>query len=126
MSSACAPEQCVCPLKRCQKERQQRWQKNKRRVDADYRNNEQRAPRSWAERHAQYWHTWCGVAVVIKASREDAGLGRKELADLVGLTYSQIGNIENSRRAVGLIDFIMIAEAIGIKPAELLERIVRW
>jgi ribosome-binding protein aMBF1 (putative translation factor) len=66
------------------------------------------------------------ITAVIKASREDADLSRQELADRLGLTYSQIVNIENSRRAVGLIDFIMLADAIGVEPAALFDRIMRW
>lgn len=66
------------------------------------------------------------IMAVIKASREDADLSRQELADRLGLTYSQIVNIENSRRAVGLIDFIMLADAIGVEPAALFDRIMRW
>ena len=66
------------------------------------------------------------VVAVIKASREDADLSREELAKRLGLTYSQIVNIENNRRAVGLIDFIMLAEAIEVDPVALFERIARW
>lgn len=66
------------------------------------------------------------VVAVIKASREDADLSREELAKRLGLTYSQIVNIENRRRAVGLIDFIMLAEAIDVDPIALFERIARW
>jgi len=53
-------------------------------------------------------------------------MSRQELADRLGLTYSQIVNMENSRRAVGLIDFILLAEAIGVEPIALFERIARW
>jgi transcriptional regulator with XRE-family HTH domain len=66
------------------------------------------------------------IVAVIKASREDADMSRQELADRLGLTYSQIVNMENSRRAVGLIDFIMLADAIGVEPIALFERIARW
>jgi transcriptional regulator with XRE-family HTH domain len=63
---------------------------------------------------------------VIKASREDADLDRHELAARLGLTYSQIVNMENSRRSVSLIDFILFAKAIGVEPAALLDRVARW
>ena len=66
------------------------------------------------------------IIAVIKASREDADLSRQELAERLGLTYSQIVNMEHGRRAVGLIDFIMLAEAINVEPVALLERITRW
>ena len=47
------------------------------------------------------------------------------LAKRLGLTYSQIINMENNRLQVGLIDFIMLAEAIEIDPVALFERIAR-
>jgi hypothetical protein len=56
--SAHAPEQRFCGEKRCQRERRRRWQKNKRREDADYRDNERRVQRNWAIGHPQYWHIW--------------------------------------------------------------------
>jgi hypothetical protein len=52
------PEQRFCQEKRCQRERRRRWQKKKRRGDVDYRENESRAQRSWAERHPQYWRAY--------------------------------------------------------------------
>jgi transcriptional regulator with XRE-family HTH domain len=66
------------------------------------------------------------IIAVIKASREDADLSRQELAERLGMTYSQIVNMEHGRRAVGLIDFLMLAKAIGVEPAALLDRIERW
>ncbi len=66
------------------------------------------------------------VVAVIKASREEADLSRQELAERLGLTYSQIVNMENGRRAVQLIDFILLAKAIGVDPVALFERIARW
>jgi transcriptional regulator with XRE-family HTH domain len=66
------------------------------------------------------------IVAVIKASREDADLSRQELAERLGLTYSQIVNMENGRRAVQLIDFLMLAKAIGVDPVALFERIARW
>ena len=50
-----ATGQCFCGDERCQRERRRRWQKQKRRSDADYRDNERRAQRTWVEHHPQYW-----------------------------------------------------------------------
>jgi len=66
------------------------------------------------------------VIAVIKASREDADLSRQELAARLKLTYSQIVNIENGRREVGLVDFLMLANAIDVDPVELFQRVARW
>jgi len=66
------------------------------------------------------------IVAVIKASREDADLSRHELAERLGLTYSQIVNMENGRRAVQLVDFMMLAQALGVDSVELFERVARW
>jgi transcriptional regulator with XRE-family HTH domain len=66
------------------------------------------------------------IIAVTKASREDADLDRRALAEQLGLTYSQIVNMEHGRRTVGLIDFILLAHAIGKDPAELLKRVTSW
>jgi hypothetical protein len=34
--------------------------------------------------------------------------------------------MENGRRTVQFIDFILLAKAIGVEPAALLKRVVRW
>jgi transcriptional regulator with XRE-family HTH domain len=66
------------------------------------------------------------LVAVLKASREDADVTRQELAKRVGLTYSQIVNIEHGRRAVQADDLILIAKALGIEPEQMLQRILRW
>jgi hypothetical protein len=52
------PDQSFCEDERCQRERRRRWQKKKRRGDADYRDNERRAQRHWAERNPEYWREY--------------------------------------------------------------------
>jgi transcriptional regulator with XRE-family HTH domain len=81
-------------------------------------------PRPNKPRNRAEWQR--AVVAVIKASREDADLSRQELAERLELTYSQIVNIENGRRTVGLIDFILLAKAIGVDPVALFERVARW
>ena len=66
------------------------------------------------------------IIAVAKASREDKDLSRHELAERLGLTYSQIVNMEHGRRAMGLIDFVLLAKAIGKDPVELLKRVLSW
>lgn len=52
------PLQCYCPAAACQRERLRRWQQEKRRVDADYRENQVRAQRAWCERNPDYWQEY--------------------------------------------------------------------
>jgi len=75
-------------------------------------------------RNRESWQR--AIIAVIKASREDADLSRQDLAERLGLTYSQIVNIEHGRRAVQLVDFILLAKALRIDPVTMFERIARW
>jgi DNA-binding XRE family transcriptional regulator len=66
------------------------------------------------------------MVAVAKASREDKDLSRQALADRLGLTYSQVVNIEHGRRAISFEDFVLLAKAIGVEPSELLKRVLSW
>ena len=52
------PDQCFCSAAACQRERRRRWQAAKRQSDPDYRDNQKRAQKAWAERHPDYWRTY--------------------------------------------------------------------
>ncbi|WP_291994097.1 hypothetical protein [Candidatus Accumulibacter sp. ACC003] len=52
------PDQCFCSAAACQRERRRRWQAAKRQSDPDYRENQKRAQKAWAERHPDYWRTY--------------------------------------------------------------------
>ena len=49
------PEQRYCSAPACQRERRRRWQREKRRSDADYRENQRQAQQRWAASHGEYW-----------------------------------------------------------------------
>ncbi len=53
-----SPEQAFCPAAECQRERKRRWQKAKRAVDADYRDNDVQASRQWRSRNPGYWREY--------------------------------------------------------------------
>jgi hypothetical protein len=52
------PRQLYCSEAACQRERRRRWQREKQRSDADYRDNQRRAQRAWAAKHSGYWRDW--------------------------------------------------------------------
>jgi len=52
------PEQSYCSAAACQRVRRRRWQKTKRHSDADYRENQARAQRAWAQGHRGYWREY--------------------------------------------------------------------
>ena len=49
------PNQSYCTDAECQRERRRRWQQQKRRDDADYRDNDVRAAKAWAIENPEYW-----------------------------------------------------------------------
>lgn len=49
------PNQNYCTDPECQRERRRRWQQQKRRDDADYRDNDARASKAWASENPEYW-----------------------------------------------------------------------
>ena len=52
------PNQLYCSKEKCQKERKRQWQEKKRKVDKDYKENQYRAQKAWAERNPNYWREY--------------------------------------------------------------------
>ena len=52
------PKQIYCPADACQKERRREWQKAKRQVDPDYRDNQAEAQRAWSRLNPDYWRQY--------------------------------------------------------------------
>ena len=52
------PNQKYCSELTCQRARRRRWQQAKRQSDADYRENQARAQRAWAQGHRDYWREY--------------------------------------------------------------------
>jgi hypothetical protein len=53
-----APAQRFCTAPGCQQERRRRWQVRKLTMDPDYRENQNRAQRSWCKRNPDYWREY--------------------------------------------------------------------
>lgn len=51
-------EQEYCNRDECQRARRSRWQKEKMRNDADYRDNQKRCWKEWVEKHPGYWEKY--------------------------------------------------------------------
>src|ERR1700675_1482931 len=51
-------QQRYCGAGACQRASRRRWQRARLESDADYRENEARAQRKWAENHREYWHEY--------------------------------------------------------------------
>ena len=53
-----SPRQHYCSDPACQRERRRRWQRERRRSDRDYRENQARAQQRWRSRHPEYWREY--------------------------------------------------------------------
>lgn len=60
--------------------------------------------------------------VMIEA-RKAAGLNQTELAAALKRTQSFVSNYERGERRVGVVDFLLIARELGVKPTDLLGRL---
>lgn len=57
----------------------------------------------------------------IKVARTDLGIGRKDLAETAGISYSYLAAIENGRKQPSSQVLLAIADALGLRTHELLE-----
>ncbi|MBM3173983.1 MAG: helix-turn-helix transcriptional regulator [Chloroflexi bacterium] len=60
----------------------------------------------------------------VRKCRLEAGLSQEELADRAGLHRTYIGGIERGERNVSLINIVRIANAMNLKPEQLMPGIV--
>ena len=65
------------------------------------------------------------VAAVIAQARARRGISQRELAALLKRPHSVIGMIESNQRQVNVPEFIAIAEALEVDPADLFRQLMR-
>jgi hypothetical protein len=64
-------DQKYCGKEECRRARRRRWQRARRRADADYRDNQARAQRGWVEGNSAYWRAYrSGHPDYAQANRE--------------------------------------------------------
>jgi DNA-binding XRE family transcriptional regulator len=56
----------------------------------------------------------------VRSLRAAAGLSQEELAGRCGLDRTYIGSVERGERNISLLNICRIAEALAVKPADLL------
>jgi transcriptional regulator with XRE-family HTH domain len=57
----------------------------------------------------------------IRARRTEHGLGQEGLADIAGLHWTFVGQVERGRRNLSLHNLLKLAEALRIDPGKLVE-----
>ena len=64
------------------------------------------------------------MPVVLRRYRDVAGLSQQELADNIGIAKSYISSLELGYRAPHLNLLVKIAQALGVRPGELVDAMV--
>ncbi|RZF64312.1 XRE family transcriptional regulator [Sphingomonas populi] len=64
------------------------------------------------------------VVEVVKAARIAAGLKQTELAKRIKKDQSWVSLVEGSQRRLDVVEFIEMAQALGIRPSAMLDEIV--
>ena len=59
---------------------------------------------------------------LLRQARKDAGLTQQDVADRLGKPQSFVAKYEGSERRLDVVEFIEVAEAIGIEPASAVKR----
>lgn len=59
----------------------------------------------------------------VRSIREKRGLSQEALAFECGLNRTYIGSVERGERNISLINIYKIAEALGVRPADLLSAV---
>lgn len=57
----------------------------------------------------------------LRAFRLEAGLSQEKLAAKAGIDRTYVGGSERGERNVALVNIVRLADALGIRPAQLLE-----
>lgn len=59
----------------------------------------------------------------IRDLRQQAGISQEKLAEICGLHRTYVGAVERGERNVSLLNIVVLAHALNVRPAKLLERI---
>ena len=65
------------------------------------------------------------LSTVIARVRKRRGLSQRDLAALLKRPHSVVGMIESNQRQVNVPEFLAIAEALDIDPADLFRQLLR-
>jgi transcriptional regulator with XRE-family HTH domain len=64
------------------------------------------------------------VVEILASARKEAGLTQTQLGDRIGRDQSFISLIEGGQRRVDVLEFFVLARALGYEPLELVNRLL--
>jgi transcriptional regulator with XRE-family HTH domain len=63
------------------------------------------------------------ILPILASARREAGLTQAEVAARLGKPQSYISKVEQGERRLDVVEFCLLADAFGIEPGRLLQRI---
>jgi DNA-binding XRE family transcriptional regulator len=66
------------------------------------------------------------LVAVLVGSRKDAGLTQRQVAAKWKRPQSTVAAIESGERRLDVVEFFELAQALGVDPVALFERVARW
>lgn len=60
----------------------------------------------------------------MRLRRRELGISQEDLAERSGLHRTYVGSVERGERNISFLNLVRLSEALGLTPAELLERVV--
>ncbi|MEQ9637878.1 MAG: helix-turn-helix transcriptional regulator [Devosia marina] len=59
------------------------------------------------------------MTAILLDARSNAGLTQQEVADRLGKPQSYVAKVERNERRIDVVEFISLAQALGVDPARL-------
>ena len=66
------------------------------------------------------------VRAAIQQSRRDMGLSQEVVAERMGWTQDILSNVEAGRREISVTEFIVLSNQMGVDPAVMFRRVLKW
>lgn len=66
------------------------------------------------------------LLAILRASRADAGLTQRELAERLGWPKSKYAAVETGERRLDVVEFKHVAKALKLDPVDLFRRFANW
>lgn len=72
--------------------------------------------------HTQEYRTF---RVLLRSSRENAGLTQKDVAEILGVSQSYVSKYESGERRLDVIELLAVCDAIGVSATRFVDSLKR-
>lgn len=74
--------------------------------------------------HSRHTDRYKKFQAALKAARKASGLTQAQVGKQLGRTQSYVGKYENGERRLDVIEFLDVAQVIGLDPSRLLKALI--